>query len=392
MWSSRTTRSRGAEGGFVLATTLLVTTLLTVMLAASFLLVSAEQRTTDNSFGTARALALAQAGLQNYFSANRALSDTTTYDSIHVVLANGYADVVATRLRPIGSGAGSARALYVVRSTAVATSPVMAGSVQGSRTIAQFALKNAAAFPSRAMVVALNGVYISGASGTHPVSGSDLGSQAPCVSPGHPAADTVAISTPSVVPIDGLAGYRYAVSTPTPVYGRIENYFPAWSNLYDSTHVDWSGIVAGSLVPDYTVTNASPVGAWPPILGTNYQVGFVPKDSLGHNQDITIPVGQRRGVLVVTGNVRLLSGSHWDGIILAGGNLVIPSGLVYYLHGMVVTGLNIAVGQSVLRDTLPRTSGTTYIQWTWCYTQSSINSLSSLVPIKNGWADTWSTY
>ena len=61
MSSSGTIPSRAAERGFVLATTLLVTTLLTVMLAASFLLVSAEQRTTDNSFGTARALALAQA-------------------------------------------------------------------------------------------------------------------------------------------------------------------------------------------------------------------------------------------------------------------------------------------------------------------------------------------
>jgi len=32
------------------------------------------------------------------------------------------------------------------------------------------------------------------------------------------------------------------------------------------------------------------------------------------------------------------------------------------------------------------------VQWTWCYTQSSIISLSSLVPIKNAWADTWATH
>ncbi|HUK63606.1 MAG TPA: hypothetical protein VLV15_09735, partial [Dongiaceae bacterium] len=186
MWSSRTTRSRAAERGFVLATTLLVTTLLTVMLAASFLLVSAEQRTTDNSFGAARSLALAQAGLQSYFSLNRALADTASYDSARIVLARGYADVVALRVRPLGASTGSAQALFVVRSTGVATSAVMAGQVQSARTIVQYAQLNPSHLPARAAMVALNGVSISGGGfhATHPLSGHDLGSIAPCVSPG----------------------------------------------------------------------------------------------------------------------------------------------------------------------------------------------------------------
>lgn len=158
----------------MLATTLLVTTLLTVMLAASFLLVSAEQRTTDNSFGTARALALAQAGLQNYFAQNRGLSDTSSYDSTRIPLVLGYANVVATRLRPAGASTGSPLALWVVRSSGVATSPVMAGQTQGSRTLAQFAQLNQGLLPARAALVALNGVQITG-SGTNPLSGSDLG-------------------------------------------------------------------------------------------------------------------------------------------------------------------------------------------------------------------------
>jgi hypothetical protein len=389
MWCSRTIRSRRAERGFVLATTLLVTTLLTVMLAASFLLVSAEQRTTDNSFGTARALARARAGLQNYFSLNRALTDTSTYDSIHVVFTNGYADVVAKRVRATSSG--NAQALFVVRSTGVSTNPVMAGQVQGSRTIAQLALLNPSTLPARAAVVALNGVQVVGAGATNnPLSGSDLGSQAPCVSPGHPLGDTAAITVPTTV----ASGAGYLSNPPggNPT-GTIENStFATWTSLYNATHIDWSGILNGNLVPDYTVTNASPVSAWPPLVSTNYLVGYVPPDSLGHNQNITIPTGQRRGMLVVTGNVTLVAGSHWDGIILAGGNVSVPSACSSCdLHGMVVTGLNIAVGQSVPRDTLPRL-GSTYVQWTWCYTQSSISSLNSLVPIKNGWADTWTTY
>ena len=356
----------------MLATTLLVTTLLTVMLAASFLLVSAEQRTTDNSFSTARALSLAQAGLQYYFSLNTALSDTSTYDSVRVTLANGYADVVATRVRPGGASTGSPLALFVVRSTGVASSPVMAGQVQGIRTIAQFAQLNPANLPARAAMVALNGVRINGGFGsTHPIYGHDLGSIAPCVSPGGTAADTFALSYPS-----GLYSTQSASPGPTGYPTGLEPAYPSWSQLYDSTHIDWVSIISGNLIPDYTI----PPSPYPP-YSNNYQVGYVPGNA-------TLPPWQVRGVLVVSGNVTAPSFAHWDGILLVGGYLTAAFGAK--LHGMVVTGLNRALGQNPPMDTLPR--GVAIAQWTWCYTQSSINSLSSLVPVRNGWADTWTTY
>jgi Tfp pilus assembly protein PilX len=378
MSSSGIAPSAAAERGFVLATTLLATTLLTVMLAAAFLLVSAEQRTTDNSFSTARALALAQAGLQTYFSQNRGLADTSTYDSMRVALSSGYADLVATRVRPGGSSTGSPLALWVVRSTGVVTSRTMAGQVQGTRTIAQFAQLNLGLFPARAALVALNGLRLTG-SGSHPVGGHDLGSISPCVSPGGSAADTFGISYPS-----GL----YAPSTPPPagepttgptLAHGLEPAYANWSDLYDSTHIDWPSLISGNFIPDYTI----PPAPWPP-YSNNYLVGYIPGDA-------TIPSGQRRGVLVITGNVTVISGTHWDGIILAGGNLTVsPPGASFKIHGMIVTGLNRSLGQFVPPDTLAR--GATMVQWTWCYTQSSINSLSNLVPLNNGWADTWSTY
>jgi hypothetical protein len=376
MCSSRTTPSPAARRGFVLATTLLVTTLLTVMLAASFLLVSAEQRTTDNSFGTTRALALAQAGLQNYFSQNTALTDTSTYDSLHVTLVNGYADVIARRVRPGGASTGSPLALYLVRSTGVATSPVLAGQVQGSRTIAQFAQLNPANLPARAAMVALNGVSITGG-GTQPVSGHDLGSVSPCVSPGGNAADTFAVSYPS----SPANLYFNNGGPPTGYPWGLDATYPTWSQLYDSTHVDWVSLLAGNFIPDYTI----PPSPYPP-YSNNYLVGYVPGDA-------TLPNWQVRGVLVVKGNVTAVNGTHWDGIILAGGYFsASPPSAGYNIHGMIVTGLNIKINGpgSVPQNTLKR--GSTDIQWTWCYTQSAVNSLSSLVPLKNGWADTWSTY
>ncbi len=374
MSSSGTIGSRAAQRGFVLATTLLVTTLLTVMLAASFMLVSAEQRTTDNSFGTARALALAQAGLQNYFAQNRGLSDSSTYDSVRVNLVLGYADVVAIRLRPSGAPIGSPLALWIVRSSGVATSPVMAGQTQGSRTIAQFAQLNQGVLPARAALVALNGVVISGGSASpppaHPVSGHDFGPVPPCVPPGGLAADTFAVSTTS-------SGYQVTNTVPPAGIG-VETWFPFWSRLYDSTHVDWPGLLAGNFLPDYTI----PPSPWPSVSGSNYLVGYVPGD-------VTVPAGQRRGILVVTGNVTLASNAHWDGIILAGGRLL-PNAAGAIVHGMVVTGLNLVLGQPVAPDTIQ--PGAVILQWAWCYTQSSVNSLSALVPLTNAWVDTWTSY
>ncbi len=369
----------------MLATTLLVTTLLTVMLAASLILVSAEQRTTDNSLGTARALVLAQAGLQTYYSLTRAIGPSQTYDSVRIPLSGGFADVVAKLVRPAGAASGSgALALWVVRSSGVATVSAMAGQVQGNRTIAQFAQLNPGKLPARAAMVALNGIQIvaGGGGNTNPISGHDLGSIPPCISPGGAAADTNAITVPA-------AGYKAAAGTPQPT-GGIEHGFSDSSKVYDSTHVDWASLLGGNFFPDYTI----PPGPWPSIGSNSYLVGYVPLDASGKPQDVTIPSGQRRGILVVTGNVTLGAGSHWDGIILAGGNLTLAPGNLSpapVVHGMVTTGLNLMVSGSPVADNrLSR--GSVIVQWTWCYTQSSANALSALVPIKNTWADTWSTY
>ncbi len=83
--------------GFILATTLLVMTLLTVMLVATFVLISAEFRTTNGSYSTSRSLDLAEAGLQSYFAFAHTL--TTGSDSTNYTFPGGYASVVAKRLR-----------------------------------------------------------------------------------------------------------------------------------------------------------------------------------------------------------------------------------------------------------------------------------------------------
>jgi hypothetical protein len=379
MCSSRTTRSPGARRGFVLATTLLVTTLLTVMLAAAFLLVSAEQRMTDNSFGGARALALAQAGLQNYFSQNRGITAGQFYDSTRIALSGGYADVVARQMRAGGASTGSVLALWLVRASGVATAPVMAGQVQGTHTIAQFAELNPGTLPARAAMVALNGIAKITGSGVNPLSGLNFNAAVPgCTPP--PLADTFAVAVPP-------GGYsKDPTVAPADGRGLDPGFYPAWNNLYDTTHINWPSLIAGNFLPDYTI----PPGPWPVPLSDDYNIGYAPGS-------VTIPASTgMRGMLVVAGNVTMASGAHWDGIILAGGYFSDAQGGV--VHGMVVTGLNQALTPSlpVPADTVPVGAAPggyhARVQWSWCYAQGAVNSLASLVPMKNAWVDTWSTY
>jgi Tfp pilus assembly protein PilX len=352
----------------VLPTTLLVTTLLTVMLTAAFILVTAEYRTTDNSLANTRALTLAQAGLQNYLAANRALTTSSTYDSVRYTLTGGYADVVAQRLYP---QTDTTVALWIIRSSGYSTVATQSGITQGKRVVAQLAELNPGVLPARAAMVAANGVNMT-ANGANPISGNDA-SFCPLDD------DTTGLT----VPVGGYLDSAKSGSRPPPA-GGVE-YLSNDTAVVDSTRIDWSALLAGNFTPDYTI----PTNPWPPTGGTSYQIGYA-------EGNVTIPAGGiRRGMLVATGNVTMASSAHWDGIIIAGGRFGGASvASSYTVHGMVITGLNMSLGQNVSSNIIRRNSGggARTIQWASCYTGPSTTSLSSLIPINRAWMDTWSTY
>jgi len=384
--------------GFVLPTSLLVLTLLTVMLTAAFVLVSAESRTTDNSLSSTRALAIAEAGLQSYYSLNRGLTPTDTYDSTQLTFTGGYANVIAQRLRAAQTGQLS---MWAIRSTGFASDPLLSGTPQSKRAVAQMAQLNPGALPMRSALTALNGLVVL-ASGSpqdsaNPVSGINGGSIAGCTPPSGSAADTVGVST--------FPG-SYA-STPAGPYPTGETGFgaPAGSGmerfaslnaLYDSTHIDWPLLADsnGPFRPDYQIP-----GAGLPAPGaTDYLAGRV----IG---SITIPASPptwtatgRHGVLVVTGDLILANRAHWDGVIVVGGRLIAQG--EFFIHGAVITGLNILLGQSVPPDSIMRQSlnwqsgfsPTRAIDWSWCHVRWSTNALSGMAPMRNSWLDTWALY
>lgn len=350
--------------GFVLPTTLMVMTLLTVMLTAAFTLVSAEYRTTDNSFGRARAHALAQAGLQSYFAMSRAIVGSS--DSVRVTLTGGYVDVVARRLR---DSTTSKRAVWLIRATATSTDAIMSGQVNGRRTIAQLATYSPATFPAQAALFSAAGVYVTG-TGSNPLDGGDGNCGG-------------AVPNPGLVTHDDPNGYREEppggsdpAGTPNWTSARVDNA----SQVIAAGRVDWPSLLAGNFTPDYVL----PAG---PVNWATQVVVLIQSPSYTLSGSTPGMPDPGEGIIVVTGNLTLGAGFHWHGIILVGGYLKSVQGA--RVHGMTMTGLNWAVPTIVAPDTINRNS---QLHWRSCEANPAVASLASLTPVGNAWVDTWSTY
>ncbi len=353
--------------GFILPTSLLVLTLLTVMLTAAFVLVAAEFRSTDNAAAGTRALALAQAGLQSYFSSNHGLKATNSNDSVRYTFSTGYADVVARKM--LGDTAGTTT--WVVRSAATTTDPLLRGQVTARRTVAQMAFLNPSALPMRAAIIALNGVNLTG-TGQNPISGNNTNTAACSNAPAGNAANIADLTT---VP----GGYTASNGQPaTP------EYLASVAAVYDSTHIDWAAVVSGSFNPDYVI----PGGSLPAVGNNTWLVGYV-------TGDITIPASvnsARQGILLVTGNVTFADNAVWNGIILAGGFIQGASTTASWnIGGFAVSGLNCGIGGTCpAANQLDR--GSRNFKWSWCYAHLAVDAIAAMSPRKNTVVDSWAGY
>ncbi len=352
--------SRSARRGFILPTTLLVLTLLTVMLTAAFILVSAEFRMTDNTFAAARALARAQAGLQQYFAATPAVTPASTYDSTRYTLGGGYVDVVATRIAP---ASGTTLSQWLVRATGYSTEGALSGSPQATRTVAQVARLNPGLLYLRAALVSANPVQITGIAGLpNPIDGRNTA----CGVGG----DTVGLTYPT-------GGYSEPAIGANPSGSPSMQAF-AEAAVLDSTRINWPALLAGDFSPDYNVTG----GTWPAPPG-GYPVYYAAGN-------ITVS-GTRYGLLVATGDVTINFGATWYGVIIAGGRLIGPS--FFRVRGSVITGLNNAVSPgSVGASTLPRQLFGTGIEYSRCEVNSTMATLGSMTPLRNGWIGGWGAW
>jgi len=344
--------------GFILPTTLMVMTLLTVMLTAAFILISAESRTTDNSLAMGQAHALAQAGLQKYLTLNRGMSPSTNSDSVRLNFSAGYADVIGTRMVAQNS---NGVALWLVRSTGVLTGATLTGVMSARRTVAQLADFNPGVLPLRAAFVSAYGLTILPLFSADPISGTD----ACAVS--NKKGLTIANGT--------LLDSTGAVTTSA---GAITiEFLPSAAAVLDSTHIDWASLLAGNFTPDYIAPT------WPGFSG--YPIGYAPGN-------LSISSGNKVGTLVVGGNLTLLPGAGWKGLIIVGGQVKVPVPIGIAIEGAVIAGLNnLITPGSVAPDTLYRSWGSPTFQWNSCEAGWSVAAMASMSPMKNGYIDTWSS-
>lgn len=340
--------------GFAVPAALLTILVLTVAIAAGFSIASAERRSADDQKAQITAFQIAEQGLETFLINRDSLGfriiPPGASDQVRITLTGGYADVELDRIRaPQGSLAG----LYVIRSRGTQTSGAFAGTPQGVRTVAQYALWEPASMQVLGGWVAMSGFQKNGNSGT-------LGGTDAC-------GDSTAVAGVIVPLIPGYSGKT----------GPAEGAPPIDSVTKDSVHIDWGGIVnANVITPNITI----PGGVWPSFADTSYY------PVIRVNGDFALP-STGRGTLIVTGNFSISGTTGWKGVLLVGGSMT--SNGNNGVQGATVSGLNVKLNQAVAVSTA---NGTKDYQYNSCEVAKAMSALGALVPLPNTWVDNWVEY
>jgi hypothetical protein len=357
--------------GFAIPVAILVILVLTIMVAGGFSLVSAERRSVADQKSQISAFRIAEQGLEVFLvRRDSLLKDKPGYtkvptgaDSVRITLSGGYADVTLTRLRaPRGNQAG----LYVVRSKGVETAGAYAGTPQGVRTVAQYALWEPAPMQVLAGWTAMSGLQQNGGAGT--LGGIDL-------------CGANAAVAGVVVPMDpGYEGKTIAVGNP-----------PIDSVAPDSIEIDWAGIKNGNAI-EATIT--IPPAAWPQAAMV---AAYGDSTSLYYpivrvNGDFVLP-SSGKGMLIVTGNLTMNGAVGWKGVILVGGwidaNGQNNGSSSEGVQGAVISGLNEKLGMYVDHSV---SNGTKSYNYNSCEVSRATTTMGALVTLRNTWVDNWVEY
>ena len=351
--------------GFAIPVALLVIMVLTIMVAGGFSLVSAERRSVADQKSQISAFRIAEQGLEVFLVRRDSLmigkpgytKVPGAADSVRIPLSGGYADVTLTRLRaPKGNQAG----LYVVRSKGVETAGAYAGTPEGVRTVAQYALWEPAPMQVLAGWTALSGLQKNGGAGT--LGGIDL------------CGDSASVAG-VVVPVNpGYTGKTVAVGDP-----------PVDSVAPDSVAIDWNGIInQGAITPSMIF----PGSTWPTAA---MQASFADTLSIYYpiirvNGDFVLP-SSGTGMLIVTGSLTLNGNVGWRGVLLVGND--ITSNGNNGIAGATVSGLNVKLGTYVPGSTA---NGTKQYNYDSCEVAKSTTAMGALVTLRNTWVDNWVEY
>jgi hypothetical protein len=361
---------RNRRGSTLLMAIMLIA-LLTIGLAAGFSRMSSERRIGADNQAQAKALSVAETGLERYIAAVSTMPGAS-FDTTITGMPGGNAFISLRRVR---DSMGGLPALYAVRSRGVDTTARRydPNAPTGQRIVAQYVTWRATTVNVPAGWTSITGLHKNGGSGT--LSGTDACGVKPAVA-------GVAVPTTTT---GGTPGYDQngggSVPSGTPPIAYIA---PTTVQAANAVDIDWAGIVGGNVVQSHYMMNTtvSPTeGSWP----TSTQMNAWPVIKV--TGDLSLP-GTGKGTLIVTGNLTISGAKQWDGIILVGGTLTSNGNNTVY--GAVVTGLNVKLGQAVGISDVG--NGTKTYQYNSCDIANSQNQFAGLTRIPNGWADNWPSF
>ncbi len=355
-------REPSPERGFALPMTILVVALLTVMLSAAFARVSADRRIADGTEATVTSLAVAQSGLQTYFSVQA--SEPSNGDSVRINVTGGYAWVVPYVIQqPMDV---TLPRTFVVRSTGYVITPSEGPDPLAKRTVAQFAVWQPGSIRQLGAVTAV---------GDDPAV-NDHGGVDPFTVRG---ADDCVVE-PDVPGVRTYTSSGLSSSNPDDT-DRNNLISGSQSDVAAQTGIDWDAIVNGGAIdPDYTsfVPN-----------DTTFKTYFIDASEVdGENIKGT-------GLLIITGELDTgNSSSHryfvWDGIVLLGGMLDADAMDSTVINGMLVMGLNTLTG-----DYAPTTGfdiNPVLVRYNSCNVNRAVERWKGFRPMPGTWVDSWATY
>ena len=366
-----------SKRGFALPMALLVMVVLTAGIAAGFNATSAETFTNAAHRGDTRAYNIAQAGLEQFLArrneagfCSNCLADpaAATADSewTRVSLTGGYADIKSVLVRKWTSD--TLPAIFMIRSVGTDTMVRVSGAsntVYATRAVGIYAAWTTAVVDVQGAWFALSGLTKNGSSGL--ISGVDQ-----CSAANGGGKATVA---GAVVPTGQFSGQTGPFQGTPPI-----DQTKTFAQVKASVKLDWAGIIAGSITPDFTVPQqsfpaasyfTSNPNAWPIIRI--------------HTNNFALPAAGR-GMIIADSNFSISGSNMWDGIVLIGGALTSNGNNT--TAGATLSGLNYLLGGTPggSSDDSDANGTKTYV-YNSCNVEKASQGLRTYKAFTNTWID-----
>lgn len=350
-----------ARSGFALPLALLLVVLMTVLAASSLAFVGAEQRSAGTQLAQVGAVAVARSGMEQYLAERATVVAPAAAESARVTFANGYADVLVSRVHD-GAVAGGPH-VYLVRSHGVMTDS-MSGRILAERTVAQYARWQDSTMNVLAAWTSYTG--ISKPDGLGLIDGDDAcGARA-------------AVAGAAVPAVPGLtqAGASASIARGTP---------PVLTLTPGAPPTGLSVLSIGSMVADGAIPGAinlahadwpepsewADPAFWPTLIAPD---GF----TLTENG---------RGVLIVAGDLTVTSTRSWSGVLLVGGNVIVTGN--FTVDGAIISGVSLA---GVTSSPSMAGAGNVAYRYNSCAVAKALSRYRGLTPYRNAMTDNWPTY